>query len=882
MYLQTFGSLALHNSSFRGEKALILVTYLTLEGPKTRAELSDLLYGRSANARDKLYALVNYLEKRTEGVIERDPEKLRSTVSADVHDLSDALYAERPEDAETLYRGYFLEGVEVSAFSDELERWVLAKRAYFALQVREALLRLGEQAAVNSFEEGARRAESAYLLRYAPEPDYEVFRRVYTLLVAGGHPLAATVCREAASFGVPLELDQVQARRRLRPPLVAEGADGVIGKGTFEHAAEAADALSQRDRQLLLRRVRTVWLDGVLANAVDVSLELKLQLAPGALERPWDGLIEWPYVAPTLAEQGLSRAFREAGHMLLLLGEAGAGKTVSLLELTEGLWQQAEADATAPLPLVFKLGGWAAQGLALFDWLVSELGTWYYVPAALSRRWLETRQFILLLDGLDEVPPSKRQACIEAINAFVGVYGPPGLVVTSRSGAYRQAGARLRLQAALELEPLDDETIERYLSRIWREADETNVDLRADPHLRALARTPAMLRVISSAPKTRFESPLDDLPRASMTTQERVLHAYVRGMLVRKGDAARYTDEDTLRWLSWLAHRMKQHERPVFRLEDLQPNWLGTSQEQRCYRCVAVLFWSLFHFAVISLAAAYLIGIPGNLLLGAVVATFIGFREVQERRYEQLEAIDRPRWSWQGVQQTKWAFWLRWLGVTGLFGLLLTLAGGALAGESPDHLGAWLETVTGSLLFSVPFGLLVGLLEAGLKNRPTELCVGPDRPVLASTRYMFFGSFVLGVLGTLLLSPGFAYLFSAGGLPVTFAFVLGGLIGVSLGFWQLGGMTLIGHYVLRAVLAATNRTPRNPFAYPKFLAYASRLTFLREVGGGYEFFHGLVQEHFAAHYGEGVAADAEARLVETRVHEDVDKRFKDHEDPVQG
>ena len=864
--LQTLGRLALQNSNFRGEKALVLVTYLALEGPKTRAELAALLYGKQAlGARDKLYALVRYLEKRTQGVIVRDPQMLRTDVSTDIRDFLDALRTEAFGHAEDLYQGYFLEGVALSALGDEFEAWALAKRSHLALQAREVLLKLGEQAAVNSFEEGARYAERAYLLHGAPEPGGEVFRRIHTFLVAGEHPLAATVQREAASFGWALESGQAQARRSLRPPLFVRSVKTLETQAALSQTPDAnASVMTPRDRQLLLQRVRAVWLDGVLANMVDVPLELTKRPVPETVERPWGGLAERPYAYGHPTKQPLYETLVAAGQMLLLLGDAGAGKTVSLLQLTQSLHEQAEADPEAPLPVVFKLGSWT-QG-SLLDWLMRELETWYYIPAELGQRWLRGRQLLLLLDGLDEVAPSRRQACVDAINDFSRTYGPPGLVVASRTEVYLQAQRPLRLQRALALEPLGDEQVRAYLDT--REEGGADAIL-ADPHLRRLARNPAMLKVLKVivAKVQREDSPysvlattpldmstsdmaLNTVDTTDLVVREHVLRAYVQKMLARKGDAKRYPDEDTLRWLGWLALRMQQHGRAVFRLEDLQPDWLGTSGKRRCYHCAAVLVWAFVHFAVISLSADALVGVPGNLLLGGVVAAFVSVREFQERRYDTLEALQGLRWSWWGVQQMKWTFWLRWLGVTGVFGLLLTLAGGALVGESPDHLAAWAETLTGSLLFSVPFGLLVGLLEAGLKNRQAELREKPGRAVLTPAQYVLFGSLVLGLLGTLLLSPGFAYLFSAGGLPMTFAFILGGLIGASLGFWQFGGMTLIGHYVLRAILAASNRTPRNPFDYSRFLAYASSLTFLREVGGGYEFFHGTVQDYFAARYGE--------------------------------
>ncbi len=81
-------------------------------------------------------------------------------------------------------------------------------REYLAHRVRTALIQVGEQeASQGQPTEAAQPAERAYLLRGAPEPDPEDFQRLYTLLQAGGSPIAAEVKREAESFCIPLTID---------------------------------------------------------------------------------------------------------------------------------------------------------------------------------------------------------------------------------------------------------------------------------------------------------------------------------------------------------------------------------------------------------------------------------------------------------------------------------------------------------------------------------------------------------------------------------------------------------------------------------------------------------------------------------------------------
>ncbi len=64
-----------------------------------------------------------------------------------------------------------------------------------------------------------------------------------------------------------------------------------------------------------------------------------------------------------------------------------------------------------------------------------------------------------------------------------------------------------------------------------------------------------------------------------------------------------------------------------------------------------------------------------------------------------------------------------------------------------------------------------------------------------------------------------------------------------LGILVYGGLDVIKHYTLRLILWWKGYAPLN---YVRFLDYATKLIFLRKVGGGYIFIHRMLMEHFAA------------------------------------
>ena len=80
---------------------------------------------------------------------------------------------------------------------------------------------------------------------------------------------------------------------------------------------------------------------------------------------------------------------------------------------------------------------------------------------------------------------------------------------------------------------------------------------------------------------------------------------------------------------------------------------------------------------------------------------------------------------------------------------------------------------------------------------------------------------------------------------------------------SLSGFTLICHYTLRLLLAATGRAP---LRIVRVLDHAVERVFLRRVGGGYIFVHRLLAEYFAKH--------AQTRLAERLPEERGDERAR--------
>jgi DNA-binding SARP family transcriptional activator len=216
MLLHTLGELRLEGSAFQRSKALLLLTYLALEGSRERQFLARLFWPGMDNALGNLAMTLTRLKKAAPGVLETDNLYARTTIQTDFQTFETAFGNKAWREVLELYKGSFLQGVRSDNWNTELEEWVYEKRETFAAKAREALLRIAEQeASKGQFDVVAQYALKAYHLRDAPEPELEELEHLYLLLRAGDNPHAKDVSKEAKSFGLDLYLSEEEARQRL-------------------------------------------------------------------------------------------------------------------------------------------------------------------------------------------------------------------------------------------------------------------------------------------------------------------------------------------------------------------------------------------------------------------------------------------------------------------------------------------------------------------------------------------------------------------------------------------------------------------------------------------------------------------------------------------
>jgi eukaryotic-like serine/threonine-protein kinase len=365
-----------------------------------------------------------------------------------------------------------------------------------------------------------------------------------------------------------------------------------------------------RNLLILLDKVKQFWVEGVLEKSVHhaVLIELGKISQHEKVEHPWEKVLELPEQNRQILspDKTISEVFKEVGDLLLILGEPGSGKTITLLELARTLINDAENNSNQPIPVIFNLSSWVGE--SLFDWLVSELSKKYLIPKKFSRTWLENQHILPLLDGLDETRAENRATCVDAINTFVQEIGVPGLAVCSRLQEYTALPTRLKLNGAICLQPLTTEQINDYLARAGSQLDALHHLLQTDQNLQTLAKAPVMLNVMSLAYHDLSVEEVSSHKECDTLEEQRrhLFDTYIDRMFKRKGKAEQpYTPEQTQGWLSWLAQNMNQHSQTTFLIENLQPSWLSSGWQRLNYALSSRLSFELIKGLLVGLLLIY-------------------------------------------------------------------------------------------------------------------------------------------------------------------------------------------------------------------------------------------------------------------------------------
>ncbi len=664
-----------------------------------------------------------------------------------------------------------------------------------------------------------------------------------------------------------------------------------------------------RDRQSFLDKVKNAWIKGVLEKSlhgqalIALGLEERLNAvdSPAALawetpDQPRQTLPPGTRVIDQFDQLGTDRT-------LLILGEPGSGKTITVLELARDLINRAQQEVSLPMPVVLNLSSWKGGRQTTAEWLVQELHSQYQVPKQTGSYWIKTGQLLLLLDGLDEVKGDIRDACIQALNQFRQEHGHAEIVVCSRIKDYEALKHRLRFSAALYVQPLTEEQIHHYIAAAGAKLAAVSRALQTDTQLQELAKSPLMLNIIAIAYQGMS---IEDLP--SMTLEERRYHlfnAYIERMFSRRSATRQYPKIKTRHWLIWLAQRMVQESQTVFLLERMQPSWLPMGIQRHLHRIgtrmsvglicglsvglissvlpsttnkgIDLIFTGLISGAISGLSTGLFSRLNSGLIIGLIVGllsvlinTLLGlvdsnglsinmaiipinmainviiFMVVFLYAEQNVESINPIKWSWS-IAKNKFIIGL----IMGAFIAIPLL----WLRRPNNHTNALLGLLLLMLTIGLVFGISLGFKQIsevkttvftnyGIRTAVANAAISGTIGGSISGLVFYIDLWIRNNIGKEII--WWIYVDSTD--PATELF-FGLKIGLSVGLigglinGQSLGLICLQHLILRIILSCNGYIPWN---YARFLDYASERIFLQKVGGGYIFIHRLLLEHFSS------------------------------------
>ncbi|WP_285753939.1 NACHT domain-containing protein [Lentzea sp. NBRC 105346] len=520
---------------------------------------------------------------------------------------------------------------------------------------------------------------------------------------------------------------------------------------------------------------------------------------------------------------------RQINRRLVVIGEAGTGKTTIAMLLTVGLLDRYTHGL---VPVLLPLSTWDPTTEDVRTWLTRRL---YEDHPALRNTELygsyagdllvEQHRVLPVLDGLDDIPADVRADALAKINRAFPVSRP--LVLTCRTAEFADTvslAGPVPGADVIELEPLDLDEVAAYLRAVsdpvaaarW---EPVFIRLREEPdgRLAEALSTPLTMWLASVVYSVSDLEPTELLDRGRFPdarsisdhlVDELVAQAFGNRGAAHQARASQvWPREKSRRWLGFLAYEMRQRGIRELAWWELRRSvgsaWLAFLG--------ALALGSIGGFGVAWLMAyastpklAPYTGLVAGILVGAAALTASHDRK------------PKPRLG----------IWRSLLLVCGVIGLGVGLVFGAMYGLSAG------------LVVGLGIAVAIALRFALASSAELSQASSPQWTMARDRIAVWTGSLVLGVVfgsaAALVFGPnetGMVGLGLASGLMLGFALAV-----LHLRWWWFT--------VARIWLATRGRLP---WELMVFLEDARKLGVLCRAGACYQFRHGLVQDRLAEH-----------------------------------
>lgn len=529
-------------------------------------------------------------------------------------------------------------------------------------------------------------------------------------------------------------------------------------------------------RTRLLRATDEIWVNGRLRGRLAVDHAMRARLAD--VETLHDRRL---HPRPLPDDATVESAFDLRREQILILGEAGVGKSTQALLLVAALLREARNVPALPIPVVLPLATWGRHP-DLLDWMAGQLGP-YQVSAQRGRSWLAQGVLLPVLDGLDEISdPTQRARCVDAINSFLAAHEGRPLIVCSRRTAYEELPIRFSgsLCPVLVRRPTPADR-DDFLDALGDRGERIRAALVSQPRLDDVLDTPLALTI---AAKAFQDLDVDELRTADVGLGK-LWDTYLDATFVHPlGLPQPYPEEAARRWLDWVAWRSVISGTSRVDLNELQGGEIG--------RYMVTVLAALSIVSGAAYALGWLSGWVAVLFAGVLTITYLPKNDGPPGRAQ--------RWMLRSVQVLQ---------------SLVTFV-------------AMFEAVP-AILHRQLLGVGVGI--GCVVVHPFLVRLGRRRD-----RDTTFRWFTLGGL-TLFIPTVLAW--TVFGEPTGADFVLGYAL-MNAGYV---GWDFVAVRVWSAVRRA--RAGNGPWRYRRFLRWATEQLWLVRVGDQFELVHPTLLEHLA-------------------------------------
>ncbi|WP_035990822.1 NACHT domain-containing protein [Leptolyngbya sp. KIOST-1] len=479
---------------------------------------------------------------------------------------------------------------------------------------------------------------------------------------------------------------------------------------------------------------------------------------------------------------------------LLVVGEAGVGKTHTLLAVGERLLKRGE-----PVPVLIDGSAWAGETMR--EWLIAILWRDYRVAKSTAASWVDNARLTLLVDGFDHLPTQQQRKFAVALEALLRTNPNQTALLCCRRQVMESLGLTFdQFNGGIHIIPLAAQQVKDYV--LAQNCPDLWPTIKGSKVLQQLARLPLNLTLLVA---------MQHPPAPPIRDRADLVQRYLdHGLAQTQGNPAQHRAT-----LGWLAQQLETRPR-LFYLDDLQRTWLPDPRQ-------------LLYRLLVGLAITLVIGlVGGNLLLGLAVGLLLSQIDLENFTYFRLGLAIAPLGGLVPLALT-----------SGLLGLGLGLGLGAIAALllTPFGLGGPGFGWAGALGAVMGWSLgLVGLLHSGQAGSIQSRQV-PNQDVGLALRNTVILVAVLGLLVILfLLLPAVA----SGQPPLALLplsrarLVIAGLVAAVL--WL--------SFTLQQGLVRLLLSERRglPLAARPWLDAMVAAGLLRRVGGGYGFGHDLLRQ----------------------------------------